>query len=208
LHPDKAKLRIPDLAKIATDPQQTPHFCSAHVTNLIEFGRAVHAEAAAICDAARRGVSISAASMYVTTFPCHLCARLIVAAGITRVVFIEPYTKSLTLQLYPDSMTADRPDSGATRVPLEPFVGVAPRMYMQLFTMQKRKSSSGKTIPFERSLAVPRLNGSPRSYLQSETVALGELQRIIEAKHLMQEQRELPNVRPGETETVAGGSRT
>lgn len=206
LHPDKARLGIQELANIAADPVKTPHFCSAHVTNLIEFGRAVHAEAAAICDAARRGVSIAGTSMYVTTFPCHLCARLIVAAGIKRVIFIEPYTKSLTLSLYPDSMTTDRPDSVTHRVPLEPFVGVAPRMYMQLFSMRKRKSSSGKVIPFERSQAIPRLYGSPRSYLQSETIALGDLQRIIEAKHLMEEQRELPNVRSGENEAVANRS--
>src|SRR5205823_8721516 len=61
----------------------------SQIRNLIEFGRAVHAEMAALIDAARRGVSVAGCTMYVTTFPCHLCARHIVAAGIKRLVYIE-----------------------------------------------------------------------------------------------------------------------
>jgi cytidine deaminase len=60
------------------------------ITGLLEFGRIVHAEMAAICDAAMRGVPIKGASLICTTFPCHMCARLIIAAGIKRVVYIEP----------------------------------------------------------------------------------------------------------------------
>lgn len=205
LHPDKSRIPISKLAEMAMDEKKCTNFSSAHVTDLIEFGRAVHAEAAAICDAARRGVSIAQASMYVTTFPCHLCARLIVAAGIARVVFIEPYTKSLTLQLFPDSMTADKLEGGiGVRIPLEPFVGVAPRSYMQLFTMRKRKTDDGKIVIFERSTALPRHYGSPRSYLQNEIVAFAELNKIIETKHLMEEQRELPYVESGATERASG----
>ena len=194
LHPDKSRIPISELAKIAMDDERSKNFSSAHVTDLIEFGRAVHAEQAAICDAARRGVSVANTSMYVTTFPCHLCARLIVAAGISRVVFIEPHTKSLTLQLFPDSMTADRLDGGGARVPLEPFVGVAPRSYMALFTMRKRKTSDGKIVLFERSKGIPRMYGSPRSYLPNENLALAELDKSIQSKHLMEEQKEMPNV--------------
>src|SRR5262249_10841871 len=43
--------------------------------DLIEFVRAVHAEMAAVTDAARRGVSVAGCVLYVTTFPCHHCAR-------------------------------------------------------------------------------------------------------------------------------------
>jgi hypothetical protein len=43
--------------------------------------------------------------MYVTAFPCHYCARHIVAAGIDEVQFIEPYPKSRALDLHGDSIT-------------------------------------------------------------------------------------------------------
>jgi deoxycytidylate deaminase len=59
-----------------------------------EFARPVHAEMAALIDAARRGVAVSNHSMYVTTFPCHNCAKHIIAAGISRVIYLEPYPKS------------------------------------------------------------------------------------------------------------------
>jgi cytidine deaminase len=67
--------------------------CS-RLMSLIKFGRNVHAEMAAITDAAPRGVSVRDATMYTTTFPCHDCARHIVAAGIKRVAYVEPYPKS------------------------------------------------------------------------------------------------------------------
>jgi hypothetical protein len=132
--------------------------------------------------------------MYVTTFPCHLCARLVVAAGIKRVVYIEPYAKSLALQLYPDSISADYGEKVATQVPFEPFVGIAPRKYIDLFTMRDRKDSKGKAITFDRTKAIPRLTGSPRSYLAAEKIAFGAPEKIIEEKQLMNDQQELPNV--------------
>src|SRR5579871_385409 len=66
----------------------------AQLLNVIEYGRCVHAEMAAIVDAARRGVAIAGCTLYTTTFPCHECARHIVAASIRQVVYIDPYPKS------------------------------------------------------------------------------------------------------------------
>jgi deoxycytidylate deaminase len=193
LHPDKSRIEISTLAEMATDPSRAKHFSSARVTDLIEFGRAAHAEMAAIADAARRGVPIAGTTMYVTTFPCHLCARIIVASGIARVVYIEPYTKSLALQLYPDSITADYNEQNPNLIPFEPFVGVAPRKYIELFTMLRRKDKRGKAIPFEKSTAVPRMYGLPSSYLAREIRTIGELELIIEQKQMMNEQQELPH---------------
>jgi dCMP deaminase len=53
--------------------------------------RTVHAEANAIVQAARNGVRIEGASIYVTASPCWGCFRLIANAGITRIVFGEFY---------------------------------------------------------------------------------------------------------------------
>lgn len=65
-------------------------FEDALISNVIEYGRSVHAEMAALMSAARNGISVKGGILYSTTFPCHLCARHIIAAGISRVVYVEP----------------------------------------------------------------------------------------------------------------------
>ena len=49
--------------------------------------RAIHSELDAIGRAARNGVDIQGATMYVTRYPCEACARIVLAAGISRVVY-------------------------------------------------------------------------------------------------------------------------
>src|SRR3984893_10231227 len=108
--------------------------------NLLEFGRRVHAEMAAICDAAMRGVRVRDGTLYCTTFPCHMCARLVIAAGISRVVYIEPYPKSRAKKLYKRAIQVDHDraaDDDAVR--FEAFVGIAPTPFLDLFDMASRK---------------------------------------------------------------------
>lgn len=117
----------------------------ANVLDVIEYAREVHAEMAALTDAAKRGVSVRGCVLYCTTFPCHECARLIVSAGITRVVYIEPYPKSRVAELYEDSIgLADRRTELGNRVRFEPFVGIAPRRYFDLFSWVPRKAADAK----------------------------------------------------------------
>ncbi len=54
----------------------------------------LHAEANAITKIARSGNSIEGATLYVTTSPCIECSKLIIQAGIARVVFSEYYRLS------------------------------------------------------------------------------------------------------------------
>jgi dCMP deaminase len=54
---------------------------------------ATHAEANAIAAAAKQGISTDGAELYVTVSPCESCARLIIAAGIVRVFYLEAYRK-------------------------------------------------------------------------------------------------------------------
>ncbi|MCH2109332.1 MAG: dCMP deaminase family protein [Polyangiaceae bacterium] len=64
------------------------------VGHLLEDGhcvRTVHAEANAIVQAARNGVRIEDACIYVTASPCFNCFKLIANAGITRIVYAEFY---------------------------------------------------------------------------------------------------------------------
>ena len=70
------------------------------IKDVIEFGRMVHAEMNALADAARFRRSTIGATLYCTTMPCHMCAKLIIAAGIDRVVYVQPYTKSLVSELF------------------------------------------------------------------------------------------------------------
>jgi cytidine deaminase len=72
----------------------------ARVVNLLEFMRAIHAEMDALLTAQRNGVSALHATLSCTTFPCHECAKLIIGAGISRVVYVEPYPKSRVAQMY------------------------------------------------------------------------------------------------------------
>jgi dCMP deaminase len=56
--------------------------------------RTVHAEQNAICQAARRGISIDGATLYCRMTPCRTCAMLIINCGITRVVAEKRYHDS------------------------------------------------------------------------------------------------------------------
>lgn len=57
----------------------------------IELGTALHAEKGIICEAAKRGISLDGASLYVSTFPCPPCAKAIVASGIKRCYYSDGY---------------------------------------------------------------------------------------------------------------------
>jgi dCMP deaminase len=64
------------------------------VGHLMEDGhcvRTVHAEANALVQAARNGVEVNGASIYVTSNPCWGCFRLIVNAGIVAIYFGDTY---------------------------------------------------------------------------------------------------------------------
>lgn len=51
----------------------------------------VHAEQNAVADAAKRGVRVDGATAYITHFPCIHCAKLLAAAGVTKIVFGADY---------------------------------------------------------------------------------------------------------------------
>ena len=53
--------------------------------------RTIHAEQNAVCQAARRGVSIEGATLYCKLAPCRTCAMLMIACGIKRIVAEYPY---------------------------------------------------------------------------------------------------------------------
>jgi len=140
--------------------------------NLLEYGRSVHAEMAALMSAARRGVSVKGTTLYVTTYPCHLCAKHIVAAGVSRVVYVEPYPKSKAKDFYSDSITTDPVRLTEGAVVFESFVGVAPRAYSSLFEMRNldsRKSKSGDMVEWNAATSSPRFHRFMNTYILLET---------------------------------------
>jgi len=115
---------------------------AAGLKDLIEFSRAVHAEMDAIIQLARKSSeSTVGTSMYTTTFPCHSCARHIVAAGIKEVYYVEPYKKSLATDLHDDSISQDGVDPD--KICFVPYEGVSPRRYLSLFKKQSWKDEKG-----------------------------------------------------------------
>lgn len=165
--------------------------------DLTEFGRAVHAEMNALLDAALRGVPVAGATLHSTTFPCHNCARHIIGAGIARVVFIEPYTKSRAERLHADAATIARSERDPEKVAFEPFVGVAPRRYLEMFDAAARKrlghlarkDETGHKHEFVKSRAfpvfvdagLPQFRPEPREYRIKELLALDHLAEHTDA---------------------------
>lgn len=152
------------------------------ILDLTEFGRAVHAEMAALMSCLRTGASPVGGTLYCTTFPCHNCAKHIVAAGITEVVYVEPYPKSKAKDLHGDSIALpdegeDEPDG--RRVVFRAFEGIGPRRFVDLFSLtlgngrpvkRKQKGSDGARSDWTRGAgSLPRLPLDPRSYLSRET---------------------------------------
>ena len=60
---------------------------------------AVHAEQNAIAQAAKLGVSVDGATMYVTHQPCTICTRIIINSGIKRIVYKHPYPDKFSVEL-------------------------------------------------------------------------------------------------------------
>lgn len=64
-----------------------------------ELCRGIHAEQNAIIQAALHGVSIKGASLYCTNQPCSICAKMIINAGITRIIYQSGYADPLAIEM-------------------------------------------------------------------------------------------------------------
>jgi deoxycytidylate deaminase len=124
--------------------------------NVVEFSRSVHAEMEAIISIARSSAgSPVEGTLYSTTFPCHNCARHIVAAGISTVFFIEPYPKSLAVKLHGDSINWETSGTAQKMVSFLQYAGFAPRNIVELFAHGVERKREGLPIVSKRQDAVP-----------------------------------------------------
>lgn len=155
--PDKAEnLRKSRLEKLYFE--KTGVLRKAKLRDNIDYIRAVHAEGAAIIDAARHGVATKKCILFSTTFPCHECARHIVAAGIKEVVYLEPYPKSAVKSLYEDSIQIDPYQRNKKKVLFRTFVGVSPSRYLEFFTVDRdRKDVHGQRLSLDLRKTAPHL---------------------------------------------------
>jgi len=64
-----------------------------------ELCRGVHAEQNAVAQAAYFGVSVKDATIYTTTFPCSMCAKILINSGIREVVYNTGYMDDLSVDL-------------------------------------------------------------------------------------------------------------
>lgn len=141
------------------------------IGEITEYGRMVHAEMNAISDAARLGRSVRGATVYVTTFPCHNCAKHIIASGVSRVVFIEPYPKSRTELLYGDLVSIGEREDG--KVEFAHFSGIAPSRFSAIFEKSRRRSrSTGEIEDWYQGECRPRIGEQEVDYISSEVHAI------------------------------------
>jgi deoxycytidylate deaminase len=151
--------------------------------DLLEFSRSVHAEMDAITSAARiGGKSIKGAYLYTTTYPCHHCARHIVAAGISKVFYIEPYEKSLARELHRDAIDldpdTDQDDEDTARklVQFLHFEGISPRQYQNFFfPKSERKDTLGRAVQVQRGQGTKVIAKLLDDYRDLETKVLTHL---------------------------------
>lgn len=68
-----------------------------------ELCRALHAEQNAVIQAAKYGIPIEEASIYTTTYPCVICAKILIASGIKRIIYRGGYPDELSGRFIKDS---------------------------------------------------------------------------------------------------------
>jgi deoxycytidylate deaminase len=146
---------------------------NARINDLTEYGRVVHAEMLAICDAARLGKSVKGSTLYCTTFPCHNCTKHILASGIKRVVYMEPYPKSRAKDLHPDEIEIEAESNN--KVGFVPFMGISPFRYRDIFQKGRRKSDDGVADVWYHSEKAPMIDFILPTYTYSEDWALADL---------------------------------
>lgn len=92
---------------------------------LLELCRALHGEESAILNLVGRGVDLSDSTMYVTTYPCNLCANKIVQIGIKKVIYFEPYPVEEAKEIF-----------NVAHVSSEPFEGVTFRAFFKFYKFE------------------------------------------------------------------------
>lgn len=81
---------------------------------LLELCRSLHGEESAIMNLVGKGIDLTDSSIYVTTYPCNLCANKIVQANIKKVVYFEPYPVEEAKKIFKEANVQTVPFEGVT----------------------------------------------------------------------------------------------
>jgi deoxycytidylate deaminase len=183
----RAELDLPEQSPVIDCDLAYSAIESSELRSITEYGRAVHGEMDAILTCARLGIAVRGCYMYVTTFPCHNCTRHIIAAGIKRVYYVEPYPKSKARDLHSDAICFDEKkaeESGL--IPFLPFVGIGPRRYLDFFSLDlssggsvQRKDEDHHPLDPPKGMRPPRVPLIPLSFLEQEDKLLNDYEGVL-----------------------------
>jgi cytidine deaminase len=180
----------------------------AELLEVIGYYRSVHGETAAIINAARLGQRIKGCNLYVTAFPCHECARHILAAGIDEVFYVEPYPKSLAGEHYPESIVIDG-EAGENQIAFRQFVGIAPRVYVKFFAALERKKKDGSAIKWDAETCSVRYHHHWLAYTAKEAAfcsdLAGQLKDAIPPRSELDERSQKEATSGGSDSDLRGG---
>ncbi|BBX19922.1 MULTISPECIES: deaminase [Mycobacteriaceae] len=169
---------------------------SAQIRDLTEFQPTVHAEMSALLDAIHAQSSLKDVTMYVTAYPCHGCAKHLVALGLP-VVYLEPYPKSRAATMYGRTVSKT----------FRAFTGVAPTRYQKLFAVvEDRKLSDGTRKSWtdtERKLADPKVDSNVTISLINEREVTA-IERLPDPQELDLSRGGVDVVPEGNTESNEG----
>jgi hypothetical protein len=102
---------------------------------------------------------------------------------------VEPYPKSLARELHSDAIVlaheSEPVEEDEWKVHFEPFVGIGPRRFLDLFSMtlssgrKIKREQNGGVAKWDRSSARIRVPLSPISYIERETLTIAEIDEMI-----------------------------
>lgn len=107
---------------------------------------------AAISDAAKLGVSTRESTLYSTLYPCHICAKDVISAGIEKVFFLEEYPKSKNSALYSEIIEINPKERPNKKLGFYIFTGVGPSAYSAFYSLENIKSKLDKDDPYKNPL--------------------------------------------------------
>jgi cytidine deaminase len=167
---------LDDVVDFMMNDERGPLLKESRVMDVLEFGRQIHAEMSALIDAARLGKSVNGGTLYCTTFPCHMCTKLILGSGIKRVVYIEPYPKSFAEEMYGHSIALEsRIGTDEPHVLFEPFTGIAPFRYRDFFEKGRRKDKLGFALEWLEDEPMPNVSIQYLNYRHFEIALVASL---------------------------------
>jgi dCMP deaminase len=110
-------------------------------SKMMQYCRALHAEENAILQTSViGGMGVAGGIIYATVFPCELCAKKIYQANIRKVIYTEPYPRSISKDVFFQD--------GTRKIEFEQFEGVKSQSYFRLYkaTIDKKEFQMLRTL--------------------------------------------------------------